>query len=384
MSIKKVNTLATQSYVGIHTASATTGLFSVLDTFLAPYLPYTFAFSPDGTKAYIGTGIALEPDVVVTSTVSPYTVEAIIGTSVGISGRIVNVSPDGLYVYVGDVGTNLDIISTTVNAVIASVGLLGSFGVAFSPDSSIVYAIQFDDPASLHLYDPIGTPISTVNIGGDIQTGISISPDGSKLYVTTLSDLGTAALKVVSTSSLTVLASVPLSQPEMGRNVISSDGLFVYVRGSSGDQSISVIDVISTVTNTKVETITAPVGFIGTSVAVSVDYIFWGCEEITNALLGTTVNSLLIIDRTTYAVLQTLPLGGPTIIDVQVNPVTGFIWVTDPRGGTSANGEVHVVGPGGGTAIARSTTTTSGSITQVQLPSVRTTTLSALSTTTAH
>ena len=82
---------------------------------------------------------------------------------------------------------------------------------------------------------------TTINVGTN-PTGVAVSPDGTKVYVTNLND---DTVSVINTKTNTVTATVPVgSNPSTIAG--SPDGTKVYVTNSN-DNTISVID---TSTNT--------------------------------------------------------------------------------------------------------------------------------------
>ena len=130
-------------------------------------------------------------------------------------------------------------------------------------------------------------------------TAVVASPDGQRIYIrhdpTTKSLSSINTVSVIETTGSTIVASIPVGTASAGDVSISPDGSRLYVTNNV-DFTLSVID---TGTNTVIHTIAA--GYLGSShgVAVSPD----GSE-----LYVTDFNqpgSTFVVDTTSYAVAPT-------------------------------------------------------------------------------
>jgi YVTN family beta-propeller protein len=112
------------------------------------------------------------------------------------------------------------------------------------------YNVYYDGAVSV-INTSADTISATITVGHD-PTGICVSPDGSKVYVTNWNNDSTGTLSVINTATNTVSATIPVGNGPTGVSV-SPDGSKVYVTNSD---SVGTISVINTVTNTVSATIT--------------------------------------------------------------------------------------------------------------------------------
>jgi len=113
-----------------------------------------------------------------------------------------------------------------------------------TPDGTRVYVTTFEgvavidsDPTSM----TYNTVIATVAVGLDPR-GIAVTPDGTRLYVT---EVETASVSVIDTATNIVITTVPVEEVPIGI-AVTPDGTRVYVLNRES-QSVSIID---TATNT--------------------------------------------------------------------------------------------------------------------------------------
>ena len=114
----------------------------------------------------------------------------------------ITVAPDGANVYVTNDGDDtISIIDTTTNTVIGTVGISDPAALAVSPDSTRLYALSGFNPATLHVVDTSTRAIlASVPLGVVQAYGMALTPDGSRLYISTY---GSNSVKVVDTASYT-------------------------------------------------------------------------------------------------------------------------------------------------------------------------------------
>jgi len=229
-------------------STATNTVVSTIPTLTEPY---SVSVSPDGSRIYVG--YAASDNVSVFNTATNALITAIPGGQ-GLIYEVV-VSPDGSKVYASGNGT-IGVINTANNAVISSIAG-ASGGMAISPDNKTLYAVA--DGTQSKTVAVINTAtnviIDTIGVGGDIYD-LAISPDESRLYVTSISPntffLGTVT--VINTATNAIIAQVPIGPGSFGISV-SPDGSQVYV---PNDDSPGTVSVISTATNTVIANV--PVG----------------------------------------------------------------------------------------------------------------------------
>jgi len=162
-----------------------------------------------------------------------------------------------------------------------------------------------------------GTPFAGAgSVPVTAPRGVAVSPDGTRAYVA----LATGALAVIDTTTNTLVGSLPLSGLIVSDVVVSPDGATVYVSGylagSTLAGAVAVVDVSGTT-----GPVILPVGgaqFRTThrGLALSPD----GARlYVTNAFNPTTGQSTVsVLDTASRTIVATIPLPGPSAIDVAV------------------------------------------------------------------
>jgi YVTN family beta-propeller protein len=127
------------------------------------------------------------------------------------------VSPDGSVVYVAnnDTGNNVSVIRTADNTVVATIAAGNDpRGIVFSPDGTRAYVANqgpgAGTPASVSVIDTATrTVIDTFIVSATQYTNIGISPDGRRLYVP---DTVGATVHIVDAATGALVATVPIGQ----------------------------------------------------------------------------------------------------------------------------------------------------------------------------
>ena len=225
--------------------------------------------------AYIANG----PNVEITGDVS--NIEAIdtivhqnVGTidrrfGIGRLPRAIAFSPNGKRAYVTNFGSDsVSVVTIRFNEVIKSeigpgndiiaVGD-GPYGVAVTPDGKRAYvANELDGTISVIDVDTksptFHTVLNTIPVGV-FPTGVAVTPDGTKVYVGHLTRQGTevpATLTIIDVATNQVIKTIEFQPQEFPRP--PAIGMMpilnqAYVTGvaldNEGDQSVSVIDVVT-------------------------------------------------------------------------------------------------------------------------------------------
>jgi YVTN family beta-propeller protein len=138
---------------------------------------------------------------------------------------------------------------------------------------------------------------------------VAISADGSRAYVT---DFGSSAVSVISTTTKTVTATVPVADGPWGV-AVSANGQRLYVANYGGN-AVSVID-----TNT--HTVTGTVPGLGNPVHLAVapdgSRLFVACQA---------VNDVKVIDTATGTVTAAIPVGtGPRNVVIAPDGLTAYV-----------------------------------------------------------
>ena len=269
--------------------------------------------SPDGTTAYVGIPV---PYGTVGSGVE------IVNLSSGkVSGELTSViyveaaalSSDGSILYVL-AGSGVTAISTSTLSVIAETPFSGPCPCQIlpAPDGSEVYA-SVNDAIGVFSAGSLAQ-IAILHLG--LGDGMSISPDGTALYV--LSPDQHVMLSVIGTATNSVVATVPNQAGEGGLTgtAVSPDGQTLYVVGGKG------LIRVATSTNTVIDQVSGPA--LSSQAVASPDgkYLYVNridAEEQEDSVTA-TVPGLLRFD-TASATFSNLNTGGPAI-EEQI-PVSG-------------------------------------------------------------
>jgi len=236
--------------------------------------------------------------------------------NVGISPFGVAVSPDGSMVYVTNAGSNtVSVIDTATNIVIATVDVgKRPFGVAVNQDGTKVYVTNELSNTVSVIDTATNTVVATVD-AGSYPAGIAVSPDGTIVYA--VNEEG--SLSVIDAATNTVTATVGLEINPIAV-AVSPDGAKVYVT-NWGSNTVSVIDAA---TNTV--TATVSVGSCPGGIAISPDATK---VYVTNELS----NTVSVIDAETNTVTATVDAGN-SLWGIAINPDGTRIYVANEKDNT--------------------------------------------------
>jgi gliding motility-associated-like protein len=248
------------------------------------------------------------------------------------------ISPDGSKAYIGCSGgtSTVTVINTLTNAILNTIPVSSSgesTGITVSPDGTMLYVANYVDNTVSAV--TIATGAVDVIPVGQYPYGIAISPDGSKVYVAfTYSNY----ISVISTANNTVTANITVGLAPQAM-AVSQDGSKVYVP-VSGSNNIAVIDP----TTNKITTV-IPLGASPVLIALSPDG--------TRAYVATTSystypysSSIVVVNTSTHAVLSTIAVGAASN-GISVSPDGHFVYVTN----TESN-NVSVINTSTNTVIA--------------------------------
>ena len=268
---------------------------SVIATIPVGGLPIGIAVSRDGTRAYV----ANYNDNTV-SVINAITNKVMATISAGISfPYCVAVSPVGGLAFVGNRGSeNVAVINTASNTVTATIPV-GSqpFGITVSPDGSRVYATCTD---GLVVINALTNAIISTNpaVNG---TGLALSPDGSHLYVAPRAEYNTS-ITVVNTATNAVIDNIPVDSLTLAGVCVSPDGSRVYVAGSrltpTPANYFGIVLIVNTATDAIIGSVkfTSPDEAYGISITPdgSLLYVPNGVTHPgTVSLISTTTNTVL-------------------------------------------------------------------------------------------
>jgi len=238
--------------------------------------------------------------------------------------------------YITNYSSNtVSVINVATNTVTATIPVgTEPWGVSVSPDGSKVYVTDGSD--SLSVINSATNTVAATIIVGSYPVGVSVSPNGSKVYVAVEGE-GDSTVSVINTATNTVTNKITVGYGPYGV-AVNPDGSTVYVTNDNNNS----VSVISTAANTVTATITvdnAPQGIV-----ISPD--------------GSTVyvanfhsNTVSVINTATNTVTATIPVGAYPI-GVSVSPDGSKVYVSN-------SSDV----PGTISVINRATNTVSATIT---------------------
>ena len=242
----------------------------------------------------------------------------------------VAVTPDGSLAYVTDGSTSVWVVDTASNSVIAKIAA-GSDpeAIAITPDGKSAYVTSItcglllcsgpDNPPQLASVEVIDTTsnslTATITIGnlpvgqtpGVLLSGIAISPDGTRAYV---SNAEGNQIWAIDTSSNQIVATIPTAVLGFVGVSISPDGSRLYA-ASIGNPS--VVDVIDTKTDDVVTSISLLSSEPPTQIRLTPDG--------SHAYVTGDIGHLWVIDTTTNATVATIPVSfDKWLLDVAFAP----------------------------------------------------------------
>jgi gliding motility-associated-like protein len=295
--------------------------------------PYGVVVSPNGTRVYVSN--ILDKSMSVISTI---TNEVIATIPVGDHPLGISVSPDGNRVYVANEESNsVSVINASTNSVMATipVGLYPTFTL-ISPDGSKLY-VGNQNSETISVFNTVNNALVTnIPTAGREPSQMAISPDGALLYAVTM---GTSdnALLVVNTATYGIVQSVLLGRNPHGIT-ITPDGSKVYVANTAGNN----VSVINTADNSIAATVAVEGYLSGISVTPDGNFVYVANEapnaQGTVSVIGTAINQVLY----TFAVGHSPVSFGNFIapgVDCAGDPVSFTITVNPPPQATlSASG----------------------------------------------
>jgi YVTN family beta-propeller protein len=236
--------------------------------------PYSVAVSPDGSKLYV-SNYAADGTLSVIDTATNTVTATLSG--IGFGGVAVAPNGSRVYISAGFVRV-INTATNTLIATIPVPGEFKDDpqGLAVTPDGSKIYVASFGAEVVAVIDTATNTVTATIGVHSPSEGGldesvthaVAVSPDGSRVYVTIAGGVvngdGTDARRfdsvaVIDTATNTVIAAPAVGVNPLGVSV-TPDGSRVYVT-NWGDNNVSVID---TTTNTVIGAIATgvnPVAF---------------------------------------------------------------------------------------------------------------------------
>ncbi|MDL5158960.1 Ig-like domain-containing protein [Actinomycetospora termitidis] len=265
---------------------------TVLTTIPVGDYPLDVAMSSDGSRAYVISNSRTNN----VSVIDTATGTVITTLAVGQYPRAIKLSPDGAHAYVIDQGGVLSIIDTATNTVTSVAVAPNAAQMVLSPDGSRLYLQHIGGNTLTVIDTTTGTVIATPPVG-QVVTGMLTSPDGRRLYVTTITN-GYNVL-VFDTSTNSLLQTIPIGGGAMRDMAISPDGTRVYIANNNTGQVLVVDTTTGTVASALVD-----VGLGAGDLQLSAD----GRRlYIANSQTGVVT----VYNTTSKSVIATIPTGTP-------------------------------------------------------------------------
>ena len=199
--------------------------------------PVAIAATPNGSTVYVTNNGSSTLSVIdgLTGTVKA-------SVTVGFYPIGVALSPNGSRVYVANQGSqSVSVIDTSKNAVIATVGLADKpWGLAMAPDGSNLY-VTMDSGEVARIVTATNTGADSIGVGLH-AVGIAITPDGTTVLVA--SNIATNAISVIDTGTNSVVKTISLDGGNPQMISITPDGSRAYV-SSSNAARVWAIDIAS-------------------------------------------------------------------------------------------------------------------------------------------
>ncbi|CAN5506865.1 hypothetical protein BH09ACT8_BH09ACT8_16510 [soil metagenome] len=190
--------------------------------------PADIAFDPTGSLAYIAGNDAVS----VVDTTTGDVLAAIPVSSV----RGLTVSPDGSEIYtVNGANGTVSVIDSATKVVVAKIVIpvgdvtgapfTAPFDVTIAPDGRTAYVVD-NAGGTVSVIDTGTREITTTTVVGGYPLSVTMSPDGTLVYVT----IGSQPMAVIDAATNTVLTNIPISATSI---VFSPDGGRAYIATGS-------------------------------------------------------------------------------------------------------------------------------------------------------
>jgi YVTN family beta-propeller protein len=232
---------------------------------------------------------------------------AVQGIAVGGGNNGIAVAPDGSAVYVVVSNTGVRIIDPQTLTVTGTVPVTSGFGIRLSPDGSRAYVTR-GNPAAIFVIDLASQTITDTLAPISNAVYLDITPDGSKLFVSTsriVSPVQTWVSVVDTTQNPPAIVDVIDIGRYPAEIAVTPDGLQVYVSNEL-DSSVTVLDRH---THAILGVIPVGVGPRGITFSAGGDKAY---------VVNSNSRTISIIDTATRLVTGTIAVPGGLIFDMQI------------------------------------------------------------------
>lgn len=267
--------------------------------------PYAGDFNEAGTKFYAAIGETGEISVIDVATNTQTSTIAFGGIA-----QSIRRAPSGLLYASDTVNNQMKIINTTTDTVVDTIAIScptsGSVGAAsFLPGEDFYYITCALDGVIKKYSLSSNTLITSYDISASLPSisSVQFSADSTKMYVSGVVNFpGSDKLAVVDVATGTVDSTIQLTA-ETFSAILSPDYQYLYAATPGSGFATTNIDVISTATNTVVDTIdTSALGLPG--------LVFYDDPQVTTTSISFTIGAASIPAETLSQTGDELPLIG--------------------------------------------------------------------------
>jgi YVTN family beta-propeller protein len=256
--------------------------------------------------------------------------KAAVALTTVVAGTFVSSRSHGLakqFAYVNNaLSGTVSIIDTSTNAVIGTVSVGVSVGVAVNKQGTRVYLTSDTSPGTLSVLDTVSRTVTATIPVGSLPVGVALNPKGHRAYVVNECGNppdtcdGSGSVSVIDTASDAVVDTIATGHESLGV-AVNRQGTRAYVT-SVNLHTPGTVSVIETATGSVVATV--PVGAEPFGIAVNRR----GARVyVTDAALGGGVS---VIETRTNSVVATIPVPGARSLEgIAVSPNGKRIYVTD-------------------------------------------------------
>lgn len=301
------------AYANLTITAAPNPAVSPTNTIGVGATPYTTAFSPDGSTAYVADFGSKSVSVI---NVATGTVVATIPTAG--QPESVSVSPDGSKLLIVNYTGGVQILSTATLSTATKITASGVYAGAWSADSSTVYLLGYSSSGSV-LYTAnaatgtIGPSIKLASLGPSeslelLADGRLVASGSSSSNVYVVSP-ATGAIQTIATGSAN------------GAGSVAADGDVLWIATSGGSNNLIEFDL--TVNKVVGKWSTGVTTQAGSALSTDGRWLY---------LVDSSSNAVVVFDTSSGSVVATVPVGkSPRGISVGAD---GRVYVTNSAGGT--------------------------------------------------
>jgi YVTN family beta-propeller protein len=192
---------------------------------------------------------------------------AVATIKVGHNPTGVTVSPDGTKAFVANNGDGtISVINTATNKVMGAPikiadGFLDNMAIAVSPDGTTIYVARSDAPGSLVVVSVATGKVTSSLLGNtvDLASTVTVTPDGSKVYLGTPFNLLYSIATANPSAVLNTVTFGPPADGQVGGLAVTPDGKTLYAPLEVSPGQIALIDTATDLVTDTIEVPDVPV-----------------------------------------------------------------------------------------------------------------------------